>query len=138
MAKEDGVNVLLKVGDGEASETFTTLAGQENTELQIEVAEIDFTAKDSGDDGEYAPGRKRYTITCSGKTKWGDSVAALEDLLTAVQTGAAINCQAVVNSDGDAYEASWIASGGISGQDKEATRYSFTLRNAGTVTNPTY
>ena len=106
MAKENGRKVLLKVGDGGGPETFNVLEGQENTELQIEVSEIDFTAKDSGDDGEYAADRKRYTITCSGKANWATVNTALESLLTAVQTAAEINCQAVVNNDGDAYEGS--------------------------------
>lgn len=138
MAKEDGVNVLLKVGDGASPEVFTTLAGQLNTQLQIETDEIDHTAKDSGDFGEYAPARMRVTVTCSGKAKWADSVTALENLLTALQTGAAINVECHVNSDGDKYAFSAIASGGITGQDKESTQYDFTLRNAGTVTVPTY
>ncbi|TGY87356.1 hypothetical protein E5163_14910 [Marinicauda algicola] len=138
MAKEDGANVLLKVGDGGTSETFTTLAGQLNTQLQIETDEIDHTAKDSGDFGEYAPGRMRVTVTCSGRTKWNDSVAALENLLTAAQNSAAINVECHVNSDGDKYAFSAIVSGGITGQDKESTQYDFTLRNAGTVTVPTY
>jgi predicted secreted protein len=139
MAKENGRNVLLKVGDGATpTETFNTLEGQENTEITWDVSELDFTAKDTGDDGEYDPNRKRYSITCSGKATWGTTNTALETLLTASQTATKINCQAAVNAAGDAYEGSWIVSGGLSGQDAEATRYNFTLRNANTITNPTY
>ena len=46
MSGEDGINVILKVGDGGEPEVFTILAGQQSTTLNLASAMADTTNKD--------------------------------------------------------------------------------------------
>jgi predicted secreted protein len=134
MAKEKGLNVLLKVGDGdEMSETFTTLDGQRNTTFAGSSTTANTTDKNNGGWETEEQLTRSGQVTSDGQCVWGDT--PLQDLLTAWRTGARINCELVLNAAGDKYAGSFsVTNAQISGPYNDMTSYSFTLSPTGALT----
>lgn len=135
MAKERGTQVLLKVGDGASPEVFTSLAGQQSTEMNINGNPIDTSDKTTNDWGTALQGIKNMTITCSGQVSWPDT-AGLERLRSQMHAGNTVNCRIVLNTAGANYEGAFsITDLSITGDRDNVTSYSLTLQNAA---EPTY
>jgi TP901-1 family phage major tail protein len=72
MAAQKGKDLLIKIGDGAASETFTAVAGLRSTALAFDAKEVDVTNADSA--GAWrellaGSGVKSATVTGSGVFK---------------------------------------------------------------------
>ncbi|WP_375594622.1 phage tail tube protein [Algihabitans albus] len=134
MAKEKGINVVLKVGDGATpTETFSTLAGQQDTSLDGSTTTSDTTDK-SNNGWETAEAVTRSgQVSASGQCNWSDT--ALSSLLAAWRTGGNINCELVLNAAGDKYAGAFsVTSAQITGSVREMTAYSFTLNPVAALT----
>ena len=68
-----GQNYRLFVGDGAVTEAFTAVAGQTGLTRDGSTTLIDQSSKTTGQFAIQAPGRKTFTITCSGKVKLPDA-----------------------------------------------------------------
>ena len=71
MAKQLGRSFLLKVGDGEASETFTTVAGINSKSITVNNSAIDVTTPDATTPGgalwsQSMDGLKQITVSGDG------------------------------------------------------------------------
>ncbi|MGB8602936.1 MAG: phage major tail protein, TP901-1 family [Rhizomicrobium sp.] len=80
MAAQKGKDLLLKIGDGAASESFTTVAGLRSTTLSFNAKDVDITNADS--DGMWrelltGAGVKSASISGSGVFKDAASDALL-------------------------------------------------------------
>ena len=134
MAKESGVNVLLKIGDGGDPETFTSLAGQKSTRMTGAASPIDTSDKTTGGWGSTLPGTRSMTISCSGVAHWPDQLG-VHRVRAAWEAGEDITCELVLNSAGDKYTVPLsVTQCDIGGDDDSATEYSFTLQNASAPT----
>jgi TP901-1 family phage major tail protein len=72
MAAQKGKDLLIKIGDGAASESFTTVAGLRSTSLAFNAKDVDITNADSS--GQWrellaGAGVKSATVTGSGVFK---------------------------------------------------------------------
>jgi TP901-1 family phage major tail protein len=80
MAAQKGKDLLIKIGDGAASESFTTVAGLRSTALAFNAKEVDVTNADSADMWREllaGAGVKSATVTGSGVFKDAASDALL-------------------------------------------------------------
>lgn len=75
MTAQKGSLVLLKVGDGESSESFTTIGGLRTTQLTHNNQPVDATHKGSGAWRELLNGAGIRTVTISGNGIFTDSAA---------------------------------------------------------------
>ena len=137
MAREDGINVVLQVGDGTTVEGFTTLGGQISTTLSRAKAAVDTSDKGSAD-ARSVDGKRSATVTCTGNAVW--PATADLDRLEAIYnaTGITINCRLIREASGTYYEGAFnITQFDIQGDDGSATQYSLTLVNTDGLTKTT-
>ncbi len=133
MGAEKGINVLLKVGNGAGTEVFNTLAGQKDTKLQLQKDTTDSTHKGSNGWKESLSGNRGGTITCSGTAQWPDTTG-LEALRASYMGDTPINCEAILNANGDKYTGAFhVTNWEISGPESGTTDYSFTLQSTGVL-----
>lgn len=125
---------LLKVGDGEEAETFTTVAGLRTTSLSINGEMIDVTDKDSEDqmrellDGG---GVKSMTVTGAGVFEDDASQTALEEKAL---SGEIANYQITFES-GRTYQGAFqVTNVEYTGEYNDAHTYSVTLELSGKIT----
>ena len=135
MSKESGINVLLKVGDGVTpTEVFTELAGQKDTRMSGAGNPIDSSDKTTGGWGTTMSGTRNMTVTASGIAVWPDTTG-IERLRTQWEAGATVNCELILNAQGDKYAGAFsITQFDVGGGHDGATEYSFTLQNSGQPT----
>ena len=130
MAAEAGTKVILQVGDGASPTQFTTVAGQQNTELVKSTETADITDKSHGGQGSTLATLRRATINCSGVAVWPDTLG-LDRVRIHHDALATIEAKAILNDAGAHYFGFWtITSLNISGTHTGAVEYSFTLENA--------
>ena len=76
MAAQKGDLLLLKVGDGATSETFTTVAGLRSTSLTVNKETVDVTTTDSTTKfRQLLAGAGTTSITVSGACVFTDEVS---------------------------------------------------------------
>lgn len=99
MTAQRGKDLLVKIGDGAQTETFTTVAGLKASELQFNATTIDITNADSTDMWRelLAAGVKSASISGSGVFKDAASDLALR---TAFFNQTLTNYQIVIPSFG--------------------------------------
>ena len=73
MASYKGALVLLRIGDGQESETFTTIGGMRTTKFILNNKLIDATNLDSGAWRELSDGAGISSLTISGGGFFTDS-----------------------------------------------------------------
>lgn len=130
--KYQGIDMLLKVGDGGGPETFTTLGASSNHTLSINNAQIDVSDKDSNRWGELlAAGRRTMTITVEGLVSDDAQWAIVEDNF---QGDVIQNYQLVYGNSQTIEGAFHIDSAEVSGPSDDAQRFSLTLTNSGAPT----
>jgi TP901-1 family phage major tail protein len=135
MAKEAGKNCIVKVGNGATpTEVFNAVQGQRSGSVSFEADSVDVSDKTTDGWGAVIAGTRRATITVGGVAVWGDA-NGLDRLKEVFLAGENINSQIIVNAAGDGYEGNFsITNFEITGEHDGATEYSFTLQNAGAVT----
>lgn len=133
MPREDGINVLLQVGDGTTVEGFTTVPGQISTTLSRAKAAVDSSDKSAADAGNIA-GKRSATVTCTGNAVW-PATADLDRLEAVYNTNATINCRLIREAGGTYYAGAFVITQlDIQGDDGSATQYSLTLVADGPLT----
>lgn len=137
MAKQLGRLLLIKIGDGEASEAFTTLCGLTSKTLTINNSEIDVTTADCTDPGgalwtEVLSGVKRVSVSGNGYFK--DETAELRMNTVAMAASAIANFQIIVPDFGTFAGPFIVSSVDYGGEQEGGVTYSLSLGSADEVT----
>lgn len=137
MAKQLGRSFLLKVGDGQASETFTTIAGFNSKSFTINNSSIDVTTPDST-----TPGGKLWSQSLNGlkaMTVSGDGIfldeAAQDGRLNTVALAAdpVANFEIVVPDFGTYSGEFRVTSFEMGGETEGAVTFSLSLESNGEI-----
>lgn len=137
MAKQLGRALLVKIGDGEASETFSNLCGLNSKSLTINNSSIDVTTPDCT-----TPEGALWTATLAGLKNlsvsgdgfFEDSTAEARMNTVAMSADNAVNMQVVVPDFGTYAGAFRISSLEFGGETEGGVTYSISLESNGVVT----
>jgi len=137
MAKQLGRALLVKIGDGEASETFSNLCGLNSKSLTINNSSIDVTTPDCT-----TPEGALWTATLAGLKNlslsgdgfFEDSTAEARMNTVAMSADNAVNMQVVVPDFGTYAGAFRISSLEFGGETEGGVTYSISLESNGAVT----
>lgn len=137
MAKQLGRALLVKIGDGEASEAFSNLCGLNSKSLTINNSSIDVTTPDcTTPEGalwtETLNGVK--SVSLSGDGYFEDSTAELRMNTVVMSADNECNFQIVVPDFGTYAGAFRIESVEFGGETEGGVTYSISLTSTGTVT----
>ena len=137
MAKQKGRLMLVKIGDGEATEAFTTLCGLRSKTMTINNSEIDVTTADCTTPGgplwtEILDGAKRVSVSGNGYFKDDTNEATLNTL--ALSGDPVANFQIVVPDFGTFEGAFHVSSLEFGGEQEDGVTYSLTLASSGAIT----
>lgn len=137
MAKQLGRSFLLKVGDGEASETFTAVAGLNSKSITINNSAIDVTTPDST-----TPGGALWSQSLNGLkavSVSGDGIfldeSAQEGRLNTVATNAdpVANFEIVIPDFGTYSGEFRVTSFELGGETEGAVTFSISLESNGVI-----
>lgn len=137
MAKQLGRALLVKIGDGEVSETFANLCGLNSKSLTINNSSIDVTTPDCT-----TPEGALWTATLAGLKNlsvsgdgfFEDSTAEARMNTVAMSADNAVNMQIVVPDFGTYAGAFRISSLEFGGETEGGVTYSISLESNGVVT----
>lgn len=137
MAKQLGRALLVKIGDGESSETFANLCGLNSKSLTINNSSIDVTTPDCT-----TPEGALWTATLAGLKNlsvsgdgfFEDSTAEARMNTVAMSADNAVNMQIVVPDFGTYAGAFRISSLEFGGETEGGVTYSISLESNGVVT----
>jgi len=137
MAKQLGRALLVKIGDGEASETFSNLCGLNSKTLTINNTSIDVTTADCATpEGtlwtETLAGLKNVSV--SGDGFFEDSTTEARMNTVAMQNDNKANFQIIVPDFGTYAGSFRIASLEFGGETEGGVTYSLSLESTGAVT----
>jgi TP901-1 family phage major tail protein len=137
MAKQQGRELLIKIGDGEASETFATLCGLVAKTMTINNNPVDVTTPDCE-----APGGVLWTelqngaksVSVSGNGFFEDSAAEARMNTIALSATAVASFQIIVPNFGTFSGPFHVGTFDFSGEQEGGVAYSLSLGSAGAVT----
>ena len=137
MAKQLGRALLVKIGDGEASEAFTNLCGLNSKSLTINNSSIDVTTPDcTSPEGalwtQTLAGLKN--VSASGDGFFEDSTAEARMNTVAMSADNSVNMQITVPDFGTYAGAFRISSLEFGGETEGGVTYSLSLESNGAVT----
>jgi len=137
MAKQLGRALLVKIGDGEASEVFSNLCGLNSKSLTINNSSIDVTTPDcTSPEGalwtETLAGLKNVSV--SGDGFFEDSTAEARMNTVAMAADNVANFQVVVPDFGTYAGAFRLTSVEYGGETEGGVTYSLSLESTGVVT----
>jgi TP901-1 family phage major tail protein len=137
MAKQLGRALLVKIGDGEASEAFANLCGLNSKSITINNNSIDVTTPTCATPGgalwtETLNGVKNVAV--SGDGFFEDSASELRANTVAMAADNAVNMEIVVPDFGTYAGAFRIASLEFGGETEGGVTYSLSLESNGAVT----
>ena len=133
MAAEKGRAFLLKRGDGQTSEAFTTVAGMRSTSLSIDGEAVDVTNKSSDGWRELLAGAGTSSVDVSGGGVFTDSVAEIA-LQTACMAKTIGNFEIVFES-GDKFAGAFqVTKVEYTGDHNAERQYSVSLMSSGPIT----
>ena len=137
MAKQLGRALLVKIGDGEASEAFSNLCGLNSKSLTINNSSIDVTTPDcTSPEGalwtQTLAGLKN--VSASGDGFFEDSTAEARMNTVAMSADNSVNMQIVVPDFGTYAGAFRISSLEYGGETEGGVTYSLSLESNGAVT----
>lgn len=137
MAKQLGRALLVKIGDGAATEAFTNLCGLNSKTLTINNSLIDVTTPDCTTPAgimwtESLNGVKN--ITASGDAFFEDSVQELRMNTVAMQADPKCNFQIVIPAFGTYAGSFYIESLEFGGESQGGVTYAISLTSTGAVT----
>ena len=130
--------VLVKLGDGEDPEVFTTIAALRDTTISFSEQTVDTTTKDDGGARSLLSGSILKSMSVSGSGVFTDD-ADKQALFAALTAGTHDNYEIEVvdsaTSGGATYTAAFrITSLEFSGEFAGEAQYSFTLESDGAIT----
>jgi TP901-1 family phage major tail protein len=137
MAKQLGRSFLLKIGDGEASETFSSLAGLNSKSLTINNSAIDVTTPDASSPGGAlfsASLNGLKSVSVSGDGIFLDETAEARMNTVAMAADPEANFEIVVPDFGTYAGAFKITSLDFGGETEGGVTFSLSLESNGTVT----
>jgi len=137
MAKQLGRAMLVKIGDGQESESFSTLCGLNSKTLNINNTEIDVTTPDCTTPGgamwtEVLSGVKQVTV--SGNGFFEDSTQETRLHTVAMAADSVANFQIVVPDFGTFAGAFHVGEVTYGGDSEGGQTYSLSLASSGAVT----
>ena len=133
MAAEKGRAFLLKIGDGQPSESFATIAGMRSTRLSINSELVDITNKDSGGWRELLSDGGIRRVSISGAGVFTNSQTEV-DLQAKTLAGAIANYRIVFES-GDMFAGAFLVSAlDYAGEHNGERSYALSLESSGPVT----
>jgi len=133
MAAEKGRAFLLKIGDGQPSETFATVAGMRSTRLSINSELVDITSKESGGWRELLSDAGIRKVSISGAGVFTNSQAEV-DLQAKALAGTIANYRIVFES-GDMFSGAFLVSAlDYAGEHNGERSYTLSLESSGAVT----
>lgn len=137
MAKQKGRLMLIKIGDGAASEVFTTLCGLRSKTLTVNNSEYDVTTVDCADPGgalwtEVMGGIKRVQVSGNGYFK--DEASEVRMNTVAMAADPICNFQIIVPEFGTFSGAFFIGTVEYGGEQEDGVTYSLALASTGAVT----
>jgi TP901-1 family phage major tail protein len=137
MAKQLGRALLVKIGDGEASETFSNLCGLNSKSITINNSSIDVTTPDcTSPEGalwtQTLAGMKNVSV--SGDGFFEDSTAEARANSVAMSADNVCNFQIVIPDFGTYAGAFRISSLDFGGQTEGGATYAVALESTGAVT----
>ena len=133
MAAQKGKSVLIKLGDGEGSETFATIGGLRSSSITLNDEMVDITNKDSSNAREILAGAGVNSITISGSGVFTDSASEIS-CRALLGASAFSNFQFVVPALGTYQGAFMLTSLEYAGEYNGETTYSMTFESSGAVT----
>lgn len=134
MAKEAGVNVLLQVSDGNSPISYVTVAGQQSTEFVGDTETDDITDKGQQGWGATLNVLRNSTVNAQGKADWPDTTG-LEVIRQAWEAGSDVPAKLILNAAGANYTGLFqVTQYNVSGAQNNATEYTISLANNGTLT----
>lgn len=143
MAKQRGPLMLVKIGDGEASEAFTTLCGLQSKSLVInnnsfDVSTVDCSAPDGQLWQELMTGMRSVSVNGNGMFEGGTSLDRFRAVTMgtgqADTTSAVCNFEVIVPDLGTFAAAFHINNLEFGGEQEGAVTASFELASSGIVT----
>jgi|TARA_R100000455_G_C6255632_1_gene111541 TP901-1 family phage major tail protein len=133
MAAQKGSSLLLKIGDGNNPEGFTTVGGLRSTSISLNDEAVDVTTKDSSNVRELLANGGIQTLSISGSGVFTD--AASEGTLRAdFGNSTFTNYQVIIPDFGTYTGAFMVASLEYAGEHNGEVTYSVTLESSGTIT----
>lgn len=136
MSKQLGRLMLIKIGDGAATEVFTVLCGLNSKSMTINNSEIDVTTADCADPGgplwtEVLTGVKRLSVSGNGFFKDEAAEARLNSV--AMASDATANFEIIVPELGTFAGAFILSSVEYGGEQEGALTYNLSLSSSGAV-----
>lgn len=137
MTKQLGRTVLVRIGDGEASETFAVLCGLNSKTFSINNSEIDVTTADCTTPGgalwtEVLAGVKRLNVSGNGYFKDEATEARLNEV--AMSAEAKANFELIVPDFGTFAGRFMVGTVDYGGEKDDGVTYSLALASDGVVT----
>lgn len=133
MTAQKGSLMLLKIGNGGAPETFTTIGGLRATGFSHNNQTVDTTNKDSGAWRQLLDGAGTRSVSISGSGVFTDSAA--EETVRGIAMNNQIKNYQLTFGNGDSMSGAFqIASYQRSGNYNNEETYSLSLLSAGPVT----
>ncbi len=134
MARQDGTNLVIKIGDGGSPENFTTLGGLLLNGMSLSNNQVEIPAVNSGSAWRQilmAAGRQWVRISGSGEFE--DSTA--EETLRGYAFAGSVNNYELLFANGDKLSGAFI----VSRYEREGNAgtpesYNLTLESAGDIT----
>jgi len=133
MAVQKGASLVVKIGNGGSPETFTTVAGLQDTSININQETVDVTNKDSSRVRTLLAQGGIKSFTISGSGIFTDS-ASEQSVLTAFDGSSFTNFQFLVPDYNTFTGAFQVATLDYTGTHNGAVQYSMTFESASTVT----
>ncbi|MGZ9812037.1 phage major tail protein, TP901-1 family [Pseudoroseicyclus sp. H15] len=137
MAKQKGRELLIKIGDGQETEAFTTVCGLTSKTLGINNNDIDITTPNCDAPGgalwrELMEGIK--SLTLSGNGVFEDTPSEITLLNLAMSPTPTASFQAIVPHLGTFEGAFLLSSMEYAGEMEGAVTYSMSLSSSGKIT----
>lgn len=134
MAAQKGKSILIKSGDGQSPEQFTTLAGMRSKSITLGRETVDITNSDSaGEARELLAGAGVFSSSVSGSGIFEDSTQA-QTLNTRLVAGTLANYQFVLPGLGTYQGAFQVTQMDFAGEHNGEVTYDLTFESSGQVT----
>lgn len=134
MADIPGKVVTLKVGDGEASEFFTTVAAATSHSLSVNNSLVEFNTKDSGGFRDLFPSGSIKSLSVSGSFQFVNTADQDRLKTVAMLADPSLNAK-FIDGSGDEFDGNWqIASFELTGETEGFATFDITLESNGPVT----
>ena len=132
MTAQRGKDLLLKIGDGGAPETFTTVAGLRTKTLSLNAQTVDATHSDSGGWRELLAGAGVRQASLSGAGVFLSDAAA-EAVRAAFFAGDVLNWQIVIPGFGEIEGPFLVANLDYAGEHDGEAAMALALESAGAL-----